>query len=235
MAEALGSQQIRADLLPQFYDGTSGQPRVPNLGCQCYPEGHICHVCKRFKSWYDEGRPFEYECQCWEPTQREENQMSTNDVPGANPANKDVLATGCWAEHEDGSLIFVEACEGGSVVFSIFDTPAKLEYRHSMSEADFKSRFSWKAGDVAKGWIAVKWTWHDKTVFPWNRVLDDFPTGQRRVSANEELSAAQKVAESLNLRAENVAERQAGRPTPQRVATAIMSGIQKTLEELARP
>lgn len=31
--------------------------------------------------------------------------MSTNDVPGAKTENRDVLAMGCWAEHEDGSLI----------------------------------------------------------------------------------------------------------------------------------
>lgn len=51
--------------------------------------------------------------------------MSTNDVPGANPKNADVLAMGCWAEHEDGSLIFVESVEGGTVVYSIFDIAPK--------------------------------------------------------------------------------------------------------------
>lgn len=35
--------------------------------------------------------------------------MSTQDVPGANRANRDQLASGCWAEHEDGSLLFVKA------------------------------------------------------------------------------------------------------------------------------
>lgn len=39
--------------------------------------------------------------------------MSTNDVPGANPVNKDILAAGCWAEHADGSLLFVKGNEGG--------------------------------------------------------------------------------------------------------------------------
>ena len=57
--------------------------------------------------------------------------MSTNDVPGADPRNSDELATGCWAEHEDGSLIFVESTEVNRVIYSVFDmsrTPP-LEYR----------------------------------------------------------------------------------------------------------
>lgn len=31
--------------------------------------------------------------------------MATDDVPGANPANADVLCAGCWAEHDDGSKL----------------------------------------------------------------------------------------------------------------------------------
>ena len=33
--------------------------------------------------------------------------MSTNDVPGAKAANGDELAALNWAEHDDGSYIFV--------------------------------------------------------------------------------------------------------------------------------
>ena len=47
--------------------------------------------------------------------------MSTNDVPGANPANRDELAMGAWAEHADGSLIFVESTEGGTCIYEVFD------------------------------------------------------------------------------------------------------------------
>lgn len=47
--------------------------------------------------------------------------MSTNDVPGANPVNGDKLGMGCWAEHQDGSMILVEGTEGNRVIYSIFD------------------------------------------------------------------------------------------------------------------
>ena len=51
--------------------------------------------------------------------------MSTTDVPGANPANRDELGVGSWAEHADGSLIFVESTEGDRVVYSMFDVSAE--------------------------------------------------------------------------------------------------------------
>jgi len=76
--------------------------------------------------------------------------MSTNDVPGAKPENHDVLAMGAWAEHDDGSLIFVEAVEAGTVVYSIFDVQdPPVEYRDAMPETGFKERFSWRPGDDA--------------------------------------------------------------------------------------
>lgn len=126
--------------------------------------------------------------------------MSTDDVPGANPANADKLAMGCWAEHKDGSLIFVESVEGGRVIFSVFDvqrTPA-MEYRDAMDEAAFKRQFSWKVsgGD--------HWTWHDKTPFPWDRIMRRFPSGSRLASADETTSAAQRIAEARDLRAREV-------------------------------
>jgi hypothetical protein len=158
--------------------------------------------------------------------------MSTSDVPGANPANKDVLAMGAWAEHEDGSLILVESVEAGRVVYSIFDVGAPngpVEYRDAMPEAGFKARFSWKPGQPQ----GEKWTWHDKTPFPWDRVMRDFPSGARRPSADEEMSAAERVAQSLNLRAEGVRERQQERPTLQRAATTIMRGIREAIDALA--
>lgn len=156
--------------------------------------------------------------------------MATNDVPGANPVNKDTLALGCWAEHEDKSLIFVEAVEAGTVVYSIFDvsqTPP-VEYRDAMQEQTFKTRFSWKTGDKDK------WTWHDKSPFPWDRVMEDFPSGQRNASVGGWVSAAQRVAESLRLRAEKVRDRQTERPTLQRAAQTIMRGIQEAIDSLGR-
>jgi hypothetical protein len=52
--------------------------------------------------------------------------MSTNDVPGARAENHDQLAIGCWAEHDDGSLVLVESTEAGRVIFSVFDLALQL-------------------------------------------------------------------------------------------------------------
>lgn len=163
--------------------------------------------------------------------------MSTNDVPGANPKNQDVLAMGCWAEHEDGSLIVVEAVEAGSVVYSIFDVAKSppVEYRGAMPEQGFKDQFTWKAkGKGSKGKTNEQWTWHDKTPFPWDRVMRDFPEGTRSVSATDEMAAAQRVAQSLQLRAGEVQERHGITPTMQRAATKIMEGIAEAIGTLRR-
>lgn len=123
--------------------------------------------------------------------------MSTQDVPGANPANGDELTMGCWAEHEDGSLIFVESTEADRVVYSIFDLSVDppLEYRDAMPRHGFERAFSYptETGD--------KWTWHDKTPFPWERIMDDFQPGSRPASAVAQLSAAARVAKHLDLKA----------------------------------
>lgn len=156
--------------------------------------------------------------------------MSTHDVPGANPKNQDVLAAGCWAEHDDGSLIFVEGNEGGTVVFSMFDLAVQLpvEYRKAMHEQAFKDMFSWKPSDPD----SEQWTWHDKTAFPWERVMADFPEGAKPVSADDQISAARRVAESLEARAGAVRERHYARPTLQEAATKIMEGISDAIGAL---
>ncbi len=124
--------------------------------------------------------------------------MSTNDVPGARPENHDELGMGCWAEHDDGSLVLVESTEAGRVVYSIFDMSKEppIEYRDAMAEATFKRTFSYdqKAG-------GIKWTWHDKTPFPWDRVIKAGASdGPRMPSAKDTLTAAERVAQSLKLR-----------------------------------
>lgn len=124
--------------------------------------------------------------------------MSTNDVPGANPSNHDSLAMGCWAEHEDGSLIVVESAEGGRIVYSIFDTATKpvTEYRDAMAEGAFKKAFSWNPKDPA----SEKWTWHDKTPFPWDRVIKGGARdGARFASADDHLTAAERVRRSREI------------------------------------
>lgn len=157
--------------------------------------------------------------------------MSTNDVPGAKAENHDVLAMGCWAEHEDGSLIFVESLEAGRVIYSVFDigTVPPVEYRDAMAELIFKTRYSWPP---TPGDDDIRWTWHDKTPFPWTRVMEDFPAGQRAVSAIQTMSAAQRVAESLHLRAESVRVREETKPTIQRAARQIMNGLADAVRSL---
>jgi hypothetical protein len=125
--------------------------------------------------------------------------MSTHDVPGANSLNNDELSMGCWAEHEDGSLIFVQSTENGRVVYMMFDTAANpiIEYRDAMPENGFKETFSWnpKKGD------SIRWTWHDKTPFPWERVIKDGARdGLHYASVTDQLSAAAKVARSLRIK-----------------------------------
>jgi hypothetical protein len=160
--------------------------------------------------------------------------MSTNDVPGHNPANLDALAMGAWAEHEDGSLILVESNEGGRVIYSIFDiskTPI-VEFRDAMPEVNFKREYSW---DPARPG-AERWTWHDKTPFPWDRVIKEGARdGVRYASARDQLTAAERVAEKLRLRGEEYDDRHDDRRDREmaRVST-MMGGIQRALDELPR-
>lgn len=128
--------------------------------------------------------------------------MATQDVPGANPANRDELRTGAWAEHEDGSLLFVKGTEG-QVVYELYDLAQvpPVYYQDAMREAAFKTTFSFPPVGKSK----EKWTWHDKTAFPWDRVMKTFDK-PRPVNADvhDTLSAAARVAESLRLRAKEV-------------------------------
>jgi hypothetical protein len=134
--------------------------------------------------------------------------MSTNDCPGANPVNKDVLAAGAWAEHADGSIIYVEGTEGGDVVYSLFDLtgPNPLEFRDMMPEDGFKKTFTWKPGEPSGNGKNEKWLWHDKTPMPWkDRIIKrGVSDGARPPSAGHILSAAARVAESLKLQGAKV-------------------------------
>jgi hypothetical protein len=165
--------------------------------------------------------------------------MSTNDVPGYKAANNDELACGCWAEHEDGSLIFVESTETNRVIYSIFDMAKKppVEYRDAMTEAAFKRQFSFPPldddDDIASGII---WTWHDKTPFPWDRVIKAGANdGGRMAFAEHTLNAAERVAESLKLRGAAVARdiRHRSEQTVRRSAT-IWDKISRAVGELGK-
>jgi hypothetical protein len=157
--------------------------------------------------------------------------MSTNDVPGANPDNNDELAMGCWAEHTDGSLIFVESTEADRVVYSIFDmsrTPP-VEYRDAMPTDTFEDRFSREADEGP-------WTWHDKTPFDWDRVIKaGVPDGVRAAFADHTLNAARRVADSLRLRAERIPRDHSHRAeTVRRRSGAIWDKISRAVAELGK-
>lgn len=159
--------------------------------------------------------------------------MSTNDVPGANPVNADVLAMGCWAEHEDGSLIFVQSVEGGRAIYSMFDLSKDpiLEYRDAMSVMSFEKTFSWKPKDKN----SIKWTWHDKTPFPWDRVIKAGATdGQKYASASDLLTAAERVANDLQLRAEAVAKHKYEHNLPTQPVARIRDKLARALSELRK-
>lgn len=158
--------------------------------------------------------------------------MSTNDVPGANPNNNDQLAMGCWAEHEDSSLMFVESTEGARVIYSMFDMLKNppIEYRDAMPETTFKKTFSWKQGSKEK------WTWHDKTPFPWDRVIKAGASDGGRVAfAEHQLSAAERVADSLKLRGEAIS-RDLGHRADSVVSrsTGIWDKISRAVAELGK-
>lgn len=144
--------------------------------------------------------------------------MSTHDVPGAVESNHDELAMGCWAEHDDGSLLFVESTEGGRVIYSVFNMAMNppVEYRDAMPLKGFQNLFSWskkkttakpkkrvkKMTDIDEDGLLedVMWTWHDKTPFPWDRVIEaGTKDGVRHVSVEDQLNAALRVAKSRRL------------------------------------
>lgn len=168
--------------------------------------------------------------------------MSTHDVPGANPANSDELRMGCWAEHDDGSLIFVESTESNRAIYSVFDvskTPP-VEYRDAMPIDSFKKTFTWERGKTDKK-TNEKWLWHDKTPFPWDRVIKQGATdGQRMASAHDVLTAAERVADSLRMKVRGEVQRDdVAHMTPVEhpgadIASVIGGKISRAIRELLR-
>jgi len=129
--------------------------------------------------------------------------MATHDVPGARAANHDELAMGCWAEHEDGTLIFVENTENDRVVYQIFELSQDppLEYRDMMPIKGFKEKFSWDPSKPKND----KLKWHDKSPFPWERVIKEGARpGARYPSAEHILTMAERIAESRGLSGESL-------------------------------
>jgi hypothetical protein len=159
--------------------------------------------------------------------------MSTQDVPGANQANADKLAAGCWAEHTDGSLIYVKGTENDMVIYEIYDVAVDppVSYTDAMPRDGFMKQFSVPPVGKSK----IPWTWHDKTAFPWDRVMKDIKRPHPAVSrAKDMLSAAARVAESLKLRGRKIDEMDIGPRTEHSAkrGMAVLERIAAALENL---
>ena len=131
--------------------------------------------------------------------------MSTNDVPGAVAANNDALRMGCWAEHaDDGTLIFVKSTEATPdgvkrVIYEMYDLAQVpvLFFQDAMTEDGFMKKYSWDPKNPGKSF--GKWTWHDKTPFPWDKVIKATRPGLSHASVGDQLTAAQAAAKALGL------------------------------------
>ena len=128
--------------------------------------------------------------------------MATYVVPGADPKNYDKLAVGCWAEHDDGSLIYVkEITPSHFVVFDVYDpsdgSPTIL-YTDRMPLERFNVSFSFELKRSSES--QIKWLWHDKTPFPWDRVLNGLhrPHNADKIQ-NTPPSAAARISSALKL------------------------------------
>lgn len=124
--------------------------------------------------------------------------MATNDVPGANPINRDNLHTGCWAESAsgDGSFIQVQGVEDGKIIYEIFDTTKSpiQAFRDAMPENQFKKTFSWDDKNTS----SIKWTWHDKSEFPWHVLLKKgLQSGNRTAFGRDVITQASDIADTL--------------------------------------
>lgn len=131
--------------------------------------------------------------------------MSTCDAPGYSAKDSDSagdeLHVGCWAEHSDGSLLFVKGVDGKRVIYSLYDLEVipVVEFSDSMPLKDFLKFYSRGGGSGSK------WIWHDKTSFPWNKVIKKGARdGVSGGSARDIINAATRVAKRLGLSARAV-------------------------------
>lgn len=124
--------------------------------------------------------------------------MATDDVPGANEANNDHLRMGCWAEADQGkSLIFVKSTEDDRVIYDVFDLTHEpiVQWPDAMAIDDFKKHFTYDPKQLNQRSLnSIRWTWHDKTPFPWNKVIKQ---GARDIAGyadvEDQLAEARKV------------------------------------------
>lgn len=122
-----------------------------------------------------------------------DHHMSTNDCPGARKSNNDELHGGCWAEHPDGSLIIVHSTEGKRVLYDVFEIKEASirEFRGIMAETEFKEEFSYNAKKDKGDGVSERWTWHDKTEFPWDKIME---AGEKMLALQEADPTGKAVA-----------------------------------------
>jgi hypothetical protein len=105
-------------------------------------------------------------------------------------------------------MILVESTEGSRVIYSIFDMAKEpaMEYRDAMPEVSFKATYSYDATGAKK--LNERWTWHDKTPFPWDRIIKNgIKNGARLPSADHTLTAAERIVETRKRHISTAAER----------------------------
>lgn len=134
--------------------------------------------------------------------------MSSEWVPGSNPANGDKLAIGCWAESGKDSLLFVKGFdpEKKIVTFELYDLSIDpiVAFTERMAEQGFRDVFV-KGPGKDQGWI-----WRDKSQFPWDRVAKEGARpGMAYASATDQLSAAARLAHALELKGIALTEKEA--------------------------
>ena len=144
--------------------------------------------------------------------------MATDCAPGyqgpASDSKNDTLHVGCWAESKDGSLLFVKGVEPtlNRVIFSLYDMSASpiMDFTDSMPIDDFKEFFSW--GSVSNKKVKDnKWTWHDKTPFPWSKVVKSGARdGSNFASAADLLSQAARVSQALSITGQTFSKNDVG-------------------------
>lgn len=166
--------------------------------------------------------------------------MSTYDVPGANPVNADTIGPKQWAEHPDGSLLYIKGTEGGDVVYEVYDPRGgeyTVRYPHVMPVKEFMQQYSIPPHGISK----EKWIWHDKptSAFPWYRVLgrSSQDPHERQVVTRDhppDMTAASRLREALQLRAERVTHEAVQHRTaePARRGLAVMDKIKRAMSKL---
>lgn len=127
--------------------------------------------------------------------------MSTPDVPGAVPANQDQLRMGCWAEADKGqSLIFVKSTEDDRVIYDIYDLSHEpvVTFPDAMQLDDFKKHFSFDPTQLnQRALSSIRWTWHDKTLFPWAKVMKQGARDTAHYAdVEEQLKEARRIEEA---------------------------------------